>query len=276
MAHKTRVAVLGGGVAAMTAAFELSRTEELRQKYDVTVYQMGWRLGGKGASGRAKKNGRIEEHGLHVWFGFYDNAFNMIKEVYKEADRPAGQPLATFEQAFQACDEVALMEQLNGAKGGSGGQWDHQVFKLPVRGKGPGGYTGRCPTLWDELRQMADAAWCMWEDLKDNPKARGVDPMPARQGEPLCQRQSPFSAFGAFTSEADVAEASARSDTFQISKRDHQVGARGHSPDPRRSELGHPHDRAQLLAALLDVAVARDGNDRIHAGPQLARMGRGT
>ncbi len=55
MAHKTRVAVLGGGVAAMTAAFELSRTEELRQKYDVTVYQMGWRLGGKGASGRAKK-----------------------------------------------------------------------------------------------------------------------------------------------------------------------------------------------------------------------------
>ncbi len=65
------------------------------------------------------------------------------------------------------------------AKGGSGGQWDHQVFKLPVRGKGPGGYTGRCPTLWDELRQMADAAWCMWEDLKDNPKARGVDPMPA-------------------------------------------------------------------------------------------------
>ena len=61
---KTKVAVLGGGVSAMTAAFELTDTQELRDKYDVTVYQMGWRLGGKGASGRNAEYGeRIEEHG---------------------------------------------------------------------------------------------------------------------------------------------------------------------------------------------------------------------
>ena len=49
---KKRVAVLGGGAAAMTTAYYLSRTPELRDEYEVTVYQLGWRLGGKGASGR--------------------------------------------------------------------------------------------------------------------------------------------------------------------------------------------------------------------------------
>ena len=47
-----KVAILGGGVGGMTAAFELTATPELRERYDVTVYQLGWRLGGKGASGR--------------------------------------------------------------------------------------------------------------------------------------------------------------------------------------------------------------------------------
>src|SRR5918996_2501538 len=64
-----KVAVLGGGCAAMTAAFELTRPEH-RGRFRVTVYQQGWRLGGKGASGRGPA-GRIEEHGLHVWMGWY-------------------------------------------------------------------------------------------------------------------------------------------------------------------------------------------------------------
>ena len=48
-------------------AFELTATPELRARHSVTVYQLGWRLGGKGASGRNAGHGnRIEEHGLHV------------------------------------------------------------------------------------------------------------------------------------------------------------------------------------------------------------------
>ncbi|MGC2276528.1 MAG: NAD(P)-binding protein, partial [Candidatus Binatus sp.] len=46
-----RVAVIGGGCAAISAAFELSRPAH-NGKYQVTIYQLGWRLGGKGASGR--------------------------------------------------------------------------------------------------------------------------------------------------------------------------------------------------------------------------------
>ena len=45
------VAIIGGGCAAITAAFELTRPEH-EHKYHVTIYQLGWRLGGKGASGR--------------------------------------------------------------------------------------------------------------------------------------------------------------------------------------------------------------------------------
>ena len=50
----------------MSAAFELSRPEH-EGRYEVTVYQLGWRLGGKGASGRgaAARAGRdLTELGL--------------------------------------------------------------------------------------------------------------------------------------------------------------------------------------------------------------------
>src|SRR5713226_892263 len=77
-----RIAVIGGGCAGIAAAFELTRPEH-RGRYDVTVYQQGWRLGGKGASGRSAA-GRIEEHGLHVWMGWYENAFRLLRECYAE------------------------------------------------------------------------------------------------------------------------------------------------------------------------------------------------
>ncbi|MGQ3032212.1 MAG: NAD(P)-binding protein, partial [Ferrovibrionaceae bacterium] len=75
---KTRVAILGGGVAALSAAYQMSKTEALRAQYDITIYQIGWRLGGKGATGRDEQ-GRFLEHGLHIWFGDYTNAFRMSK-----------------------------------------------------------------------------------------------------------------------------------------------------------------------------------------------------
>ena len=85
-----------------TAAFELTATPELRERFDVTLYQLGWRLGGKGASGRnAAAADRIEEHGLHVWFGFYDNAFRVMRDAYSELGRPAGSPLARLRGRVQ-------------------------------------------------------------------------------------------------------------------------------------------------------------------------------
>src|SRR4029453_10084683 len=95
-----RVAILGGGMAGLAAAWRLS--EPASGASEVTVYQRGWRLGGKGASSRGV-HGRIEEHGLHVWLGYYDNAFRLLREVYEELDRPRSDPdcpIGTWRDGF--------------------------------------------------------------------------------------------------------------------------------------------------------------------------------
>ncbi len=109
---KTKVAVLGGGVGAITAAFALTSPENpAHASYEVTLYQMGWRLGGKGASGRnARVHQRIEEHGLHIWMGWYHNAFRLIRDCYSELARRPGRPLATWQDAFKPHGLVTLMD----------------------------------------------------------------------------------------------------------------------------------------------------------------------
>ena len=88
MSTKRRIAILGGGMAALTTAYELTNCAGWEQRFDITVYQTGWRLGGKGASGvNRAQNDRIEEHGLHIFWGFYENAFRVMREVYGERRR---------------------------------------------------------------------------------------------------------------------------------------------------------------------------------------------
>lgn len=106
-----RVAIIGGGCASITAAFELSRPEH-QGKYKVTVYQLGWRLGGKGASGRGP-NARIEEHGFHVWLGFYENAFRLMRECYAELGRdPHRCRVADWRDAFVPAPFIGLADQV--------------------------------------------------------------------------------------------------------------------------------------------------------------------
>lgn len=80
---KKRIAILGGGIASLSAAYELTSLPNWQDEYEINVYQTGWRLGGKMASGRGA-NGRVEEVGLHLLLGFYENAFPMFVDVYKE------------------------------------------------------------------------------------------------------------------------------------------------------------------------------------------------
>jgi uncharacterized protein with NAD-binding domain and iron-sulfur cluster len=115
----TRVAILGGGISALTSAWHLTRTPELRERFDVTVYQMGWRLGGKLASGRDPERGmRNLEHGLHVWFGWYENAFGLFKSLMQEwHDRdlaPADCPIAKWQDAFDPCNYTPLGQTIRG------------------------------------------------------------------------------------------------------------------------------------------------------------------
>ena len=113
------MAILGGGQAALTVALQLTDPANPKHDdYDITIYQLGWRLGGKGATGRPVDRSwaaeRIEEHGLHTWFGFYDNSFRQMRDVFEELDRPAATPLATFDEAFEGVNEMVFVEDIEG------------------------------------------------------------------------------------------------------------------------------------------------------------------
>ena len=122
-----KVAIVGGGCAAMAAVWELSRPEHAG-RYEITVFQEGWRLGGKGASGRGV-NGRIEEHGLHVWLGFYDNAFRMMRECHAELEAAgAGAVFGDWRDAWTPENDVALF---SAAEGGGFQRWDTHMPPRP-------------------------------------------------------------------------------------------------------------------------------------------------
>ncbi|BBX26509.1 FAD-dependent oxidoreductase [Mycolicibacterium alvei] len=108
-----KVAILGGGMAGLSAAWRLSEPGWHDRFDSITVYQRGWRLGGKGASSRGE-NDRIEEHGLHVWLGSYENAFTVLRECYAELDRATTDPLCpirTWNEAIVPADNPGLAEQ---------------------------------------------------------------------------------------------------------------------------------------------------------------------
>lgn len=127
-----RVAVVGGGIAGLTAAWRLS-SRKCRDEFEVTVYQRGWRLGGKGASSRGP-HGRIEEHGLHVWLGYYENAFRLMRQVYRENDRPTTDPscsITRFDQAFAPIRRVGIGESADG-------NWSDWIAGFRPLGGSPG------------------------------------------------------------------------------------------------------------------------------------------
>lgn len=138
MPERRKIIILGGGVGALTAAYYLTSRADWRERYDIVLYQLGWRLGGKGASSRNSRIGcRIEEHGLHVWFGFYENAFALMRRVWKP--RAGGGP-ASVEDAFRPLDDLSMFEERNG-------RWDLWPLEFPEVSGAPG--TG----------QPVDSAW---------------------------------------------------------------------------------------------------------------------
>jgi uncharacterized protein with NAD-binding domain and iron-sulfur cluster len=149
---KQKVAVLGGGAAAMSSVFWLTSRPGWQDDYEITVYQLGWRLGGKGASGRnSKLFGRIEEHGLHVWGGFYENAFKTMRACYDELARPAGSPLATVDEAFVKQSFVVWEEWVQPK--GEPGEWRHWELNFPQNSGVPGS-GGELPSLWDYMEVL--------------------------------------------------------------------------------------------------------------------------
>ena len=172
---RDRIAILGGGMAGLAAAWRLSEPGWRDEFGSITVYQRGWRLGGKGASSRGP-NGRIEEHGLHVWLGWYENAFRLLTECYEELDRPTRRPEApvrTISEAMVPASQIGLSDR-------SDGTWLPWVTDLPANDRRPGdpGVEGRDLTLVDMATQAFRLIGRYFDSLLDG--RRSPDPWRAR------------------------------------------------------------------------------------------------
>ena len=180
-----KVAIIGGGCASVAAAFELTRPER-RGQYEVTLYQVGWRLGGKGASGRGP-SGRIEEHGLHLWMGFYENAFRLMRECYAELGRKPGScPIVDWQDAFYPAPSAALAERA------ATGDWQIWTALLPP-GAGLPGDRGRNSPRWtvvDYVLRSVGLIGALLERLASGHRgetARRTGDMPDRSPDAVMQ-----------------------------------------------------------------------------------------
>ncbi len=98
---KKRAVVLGAGPAGLSAALGLIDSGD----YEVHVYQMGWRAGGKCATGRDAGHYRTRQNGSHYLFGCYHNAFALIRrahEVLRDSDAPDRDEYGSFFGDFVA------------------------------------------------------------------------------------------------------------------------------------------------------------------------------
>lgn len=139
---RKRIAILGGGLGGLSAAFELTSRPGWYEDHAITLYQRGWRLGGKGASGRGA-NGRIEEHGLHCFWGFYDNAFGMLGDCYREIARTTG-PMRTLDDAFKKLSSVWFIDRV-------GTTWCRYEMHFPENSQHPGDQAGLTTLPIEEL-----------------------------------------------------------------------------------------------------------------------------
>lgn len=117
MTEVKKLAVLGGGVGSLSALLKLTEDPAERAKYDITLYQLGWRLGGKCASGRDVSHppaARVYEHGLHIFAGFYFHAFGMLKGCYDELDGSGGVAAKKVYDAFRRKNDIVLYERVDG------------------------------------------------------------------------------------------------------------------------------------------------------------------
>jgi uncharacterized protein with NAD-binding domain and iron-sulfur cluster len=125
---KERIAILGGGVAGLATAFALTSQPGWQARYEITIYEQGHRLGGKCASVRnPEKDNRVEEHGPHLWFGFYFSSFAMLSEAFRYCREHHLAPECPFQDwpdVFEKQNGVTLMEYI-------GGEWRPWAIELP-------------------------------------------------------------------------------------------------------------------------------------------------
>jgi len=191
-------------MAGLAAAWQLSNPGS-GNDVEVTVYQRGWRLGGKGASSRGV-HGRVEEHGLHVWLGYYDNAFRLIRHVYDELDRSRTDPTCAIQdwrEGFAPADQVGVEDFADG-------RWSHWIAEFRRQPGEPGDLTTTHPT--SSVAGLVERGFGLLLDFTASLQARRLAPVPVGvvlSGSPVPPRRSTGNGGGAdldqFLRQAEIA-----------------------------------------------------------------------
>ncbi len=234
-----RVAILGGGLGGLTTAFNLTAPEQ-QGRYEVTVYQLGWRLGGKCATGRnADIADRIQEHGLHVFMGQYQNAFAMVQALYREAADP---PFPDWRQGFTQQPAMSLMEQVDG-------QWVPWVIEAPVFPGTPG--IDPPPSLWTRILQIL--RWILDQTRQVHAAAFQAA---AAHPEPWWRRL-PAIALADARAAAHAVEAGALAAAIDLVEA-LESGATAHRADSHAKLAGHLHSARDWLGGGVGASIAVD------------------
>jgi uncharacterized protein with NAD-binding domain and iron-sulfur cluster len=105
---------VGAGPAGLATAFHLtdpSTNPGWADRYEIDVYQLGWRVGGKGATGRnADACDRLQEHGIHVFGNMYLNTFEMMRRCYQELAWDEHDRYRTLDEAFVPSNVTLMTE----------------------------------------------------------------------------------------------------------------------------------------------------------------------
>jgi uncharacterized protein with NAD-binding domain and iron-sulfur cluster len=181
MNQPLKIAVLGGGISSLSAIYDLTSAADWKDKFDITVYQLGWKLGGKGASSRDPQYGnRIEEHGLHIWLGFYENAFRLMRDCYSNL---RGHPLcfSGWEEAFKPHSFVVLEERI-------GEEWVRWPTTFPTNMSLPGDGK-RVPSIWDYVVMLVQWLREAFESATHlQPQAEDTNEATSWRTEVACKR----------------------------------------------------------------------------------------
>ncbi|HYJ73076.1 MAG TPA: NAD(P)-binding protein, partial [Actinomycetota bacterium] len=172
---KQRIVIVGAGPAGLSTAFNLTDptvNPGWQDRYEIDVYQLGWRVGGKGATGRNPDAGeRIEEHGIHVFGNMYFNTLRMMAACYEEVDWDEHDRHRSMDEAFLPSLAAYATEYWDGA-------WHGKMLSFPSTDEPP--WTG---SVWPDDRGVVQQALnAVDRNLGDALLARRRHPRPGLLG----------------------------------------------------------------------------------------------